>query len=299
MNKYLKKIIQSLLILVILSVSLIFLSYKLPIQAQASGETSFTLELDPATEDNGIGNTFNVILKVRSDVTATNLYSAKISYDPAYLKIISPAGQDSGLDMKTNSFITTVVEATSSASTINLIGGYNSSTQNNSGFLTSETDPPSTMATITFQRLVSGSTTLSFIPLSNNNLDGTAIYSNATNQNVLDLSPDLVLDNTVTPTPAPIPPTPTPTAQPASSGSGGSNNSSSSSGGSSSQSSNSSSSSSNSSSGDVNNDGKVDLLDLSILLAQYNTPNSQADCNHDGSVNLLDLSILLSHYQGG
>jgi len=48
--------------------------------------------------------------------------------------------------------------------------------------------------------------------------------------------------------------------------------------------------------GDLNNDNKVDISDLSILLSNYGTSNSTADINGDGTVNVLDLSSLLSHY---
>lgn len=47
---------------------------------------------------------------------------------------------------------------------------------------------------------------------------------------------------------------------------------------------------------DLNNDNTVNILDLSILLSNYNTNNSIADINKDGVVNILDLSILLSNY---
>jgi hypothetical protein len=48
--------------------------------------------------------------------------------------------------------------------------------------------------------------------------------------------------------------------------------------------------------GDLNNDGAVNILDLSILLSNYATSNAIADINKDGTVNILDLSILLSNY---
>jgi mannan endo-1,4-beta-mannosidase len=52
----------------------------------------------------------------------------------------------------------------------------------------------------------------------------------------------------------------------------------------------------NTSFGDLNNDGAVNILDLSTLLTDYNTTNAAADINSDGLVNIFDLSILLSHY---
>lgn len=48
--------------------------------------------------------------------------------------------------------------------------------------------------------------------------------------------------------------------------------------------------------GDVNNDNKVDITDLSILLSYYNTSYPAADFNSDGKIDVFDLSILLSHY---
>jgi hypothetical protein len=50
--------------------------------------------------------------------------------------------------------------------------------------------------------------------------------------------------------------------------------------------------------GDLNNDGHVNVFDLSTLLSHYgqSATASQGDINNDGIVNVFDLSILLSHY---
>jgi hypothetical protein len=48
--------------------------------------------------------------------------------------------------------------------------------------------------------------------------------------------------------------------------------------------------------GDINGDGVVDVLDLSILLTNYGTTSASSDLNHDGIVNIFDLSILLTNY---
>lgn len=48
--------------------------------------------------------------------------------------------------------------------------------------------------------------------------------------------------------------------------------------------------------GDINNDGNVDIFDLSILLSNYNTSTASCDLNTDNTVNIFDLSILLSNY---
>lgn len=47
--------------------------------------------------------------------------------------------------------------------------------------------------------------------------------------------------------------------------------------------------------GDLNNDGVVNVFDLSILLSQWGSTGT-ADLNHDGTVNVFDLSILLSNW---
>ena len=48
--------------------------------------------------------------------------------------------------------------------------------------------------------------------------------------------------------------------------------------------------------GDLNCDNQVGIIDLSILLSNWNTTNSVADVNKDGQVNIFDLSIMLSRW---
>lgn len=52
------------------------------------------------------------------------------------------------------------------------------------------------------------------------------------------------------------------------------------------------------SNGDLNNDGKVNLVDFSILLFHWGTSDAIADLNVDGKVNLTDFSILLFNWTG-
>ncbi len=47
---------------------------------------------------------------------------------------------------------------------------------------------------------------------------------------------------------------------------------------------------------DINCDGLVNILDMSILLSKWNTTDPTADINHDGKVSVFDLSILLSKW---
>ena len=50
---------------------------------------------------------------------------------------------------------------------------------------------------------------------------------------------------------------------------------------------------------DINKDGKVNLVDFSILLYNWNIPkNTMADLNYDGKVNLVDFSIMLYYWTG-
>ncbi len=49
---------------------------------------------------------------------------------------------------------------------------------------------------------------------------------------------------------------------------------------------------------DLNKDGKVNLVDFSILLFNWKTADPVADINLDGTVNLTDLSIMLTYWTG-
>ncbi|MFA6042151.1 MAG: dockerin type I repeat-containing protein [Patescibacteria group bacterium] len=53
--------------------------------------------------------------------------------------------------------------------------------------------------------------------------------------------------------------------------------------------------------GDINCDGKVDLVDFSILLFYWNKrnpANARADINQDGTVNIIDFSVMLYFWTG-
>ena len=52
----------------------------------------------------------------------------------------------------------------------------------------------------------------------------------------------------------------------------------------------------NSAEGDINDNGIVDISDLSILLSKWNTNYTLADLNNSGKVDVVDLSILLSNW---
>ncbi len=49
---------------------------------------------------------------------------------------------------------------------------------------------------------------------------------------------------------------------------------------------------------DLNKDGKVNLIDFSILLFNWKTSDAIADINQDGTVSLIDFSIMLANWTG-
>ncbi len=51
--------------------------------------------------------------------------------------------------------------------------------------------------------------------------------------------------------------------------------------------------------GDVNGDGKVDIIDIGIVIDNYGKspiPNVKADVNHDGKVDIIDIGIVIDNY---
>jgi hypothetical protein len=48
--------------------------------------------------------------------------------------------------------------------------------------------------------------------------------------------------------------------------------------------------------GDINQDGIVNAIDLSLLVSRWNTNDPDADLNNDGTVNAIDLSLLVSNW---
>ena len=58
--------------------------------------------------------------------------------------------------------------------------------------------------------------------------------------------------------------------------------------------------SSSASSGDINGDGTVDILDLSVLMSQWGQTGTglSADLNGDGTVDILDFSIMMANWNG-
>ena len=160
---------------------------KASVSAPLTPTTAFVLS--PNKSQYAVGEEVAVAIQVRSDIAATNLYAAKISYDPQVLQL--------GRVDVTSPFIKNWVEQYwGDPGKISLVGGVPTP-----GFQTNVEDK-ATMATLVFVALKPGSTTISFDADS-------AIYSNADNTNILvgKESVTLILSTGVSP---PVVPTPTP-----------------------------------------------------------------------------------------
>lgn len=48
--------------------------------------------------------------------------------------------------------------------------------------------------------------------------------------------------------------------------------------------------------GDVNNDNRIDILDLSYVAYRFNEVDANADANGDGVVDILDLSLTAGNF---
>lgn len=133
-------------------------------------ETSLTLT---SNERNvGVGNTVAVSLIIRSDVAATNLYTAKISFEKESLIVEK-------IDY-TGSFIKNWVEQYHDNSTgkVSLVGGVP-----NPGFKSNRSEAGAVMATIYFRALKAGSTKVVFEKNS-------MVFDNASNLNILTATND-------------------------------------------------------------------------------------------------------------
>ncbi len=180
-----------LLILLLGIIGVVYLVTKGPLKifpkaSESESNTPTTaFILSPVKSQYAVGEEVVVTLQVRSDIAATNLYAAKISFDQQVL-------QFSRVDT-TSSFITNWVERYwTDPGKISLVGG-----KIDPGLKTNTGDKEN-MAILYFKVLQPGSTSISFDADS-------AIYSNTDNINILfgKDSITLTLSTPVTPTVAP------------------------------------------------------------------------------------------------
>ncbi|MBI2020724.1 hypothetical protein HYS94_04940 [Candidatus Daviesbacteria bacterium] len=205
-----------------------------------------------------VGDTIETKVLVRSDIEPANLFAAKLKFDKDLIAVEK-------IDTSA-SFIKNWVEQAvdKNTGTISLVGGVP-----NPGFQTNVSSPPAPMAKIYFRALKTGIVVIAPLPSS-------IIFSNASNINILTIRNDAIFKITSgLSRPLEITPSPTPTEKP--------------------------SATPKQTTipipdiGDGNNDGKIDLTDLSILFSSFNKTggfSKYIDLNGDGSVNTFDFSLI-------
>ena len=237
-----------------------------------SPETSFSLVNVNAASCDGMlckiftntavtSTTVEVDLFARSDIEASNLFSARINFPTDLLEVTSINTDSTG---SKQAFITNWAENYYNSLTgeIALTGGIpNPGIKSDFGY------SPLYMATIIFKPKKEGKGTISFT-------DSSSIYSNLNNINILTVKRNLEIEIaqiTSSPVPTPVPSptiapsaTPTPIASPIPGR------------------------------GDGNGDGRIDLADLSVLLSDLWKVNfrSAVDLNADGVVNAIDFGLM-------
>ncbi|MDP3973322.1 MAG: dockerin type I domain-containing protein [Candidatus Daviesbacteria bacterium] len=214
-------------------------------------------ELITSADSYEIGDLIPVEIVVHSDLEAANLFKAKINFDPTLLSFESIAS--------TSAFINNWAEqyGDNSLGEVSLVGGVP-----NPGFLSLVDDNP-VMTTVYFRVLNEGTVNLTF------DLQ-TTMYRNSDNApiQVSANGKGIGLSRKKTPTPSPTAsPIPTATPIPTSSPTA----------------------SPTPKAGDGNNDGIIDLVDLSILFSDFNKTSGfreAIDLNSDGIINTFDFSFM-------
>lgn len=266
MPKLSEKGVIQFLILAILAVGLIAGLYlvqqtqifkpKASVSGPISPQTSFSLLTQ--LESYKVGDIIEVKLVVRSDIDAANLFAAKLNYDPQFLHLDR---------FDVTPFITNWVEQyRGDPGQISLVGGVPAP-----GFQTQTNSAPAKMASLYFIAVKAGNTTISFD-------DESAIYRNLDNLNILGIKNNANIKITSGALSAPIPaptttpsprPSPTSTPRPSATPIPGT--------------------------GDGNNNGRIDLGDMSVLLTDINKTSGfrvNIDMNGDGKINSFDFGLM-------
>lgn len=228
----------------------------------------YILNADPL--EASVGGQIKVSVLIKSDLDAANLFVVKLKFpsDLIQAKSIDLRSESTASGFIKNWFISNWVENTidNNTGSVSLVGGVP-----NPGFQTQSESTGSAMADVIFESIAPGDAEIAFD-------DTSAIYRNSDNINILvdkkDITVKILGENSassesvisvvqpVTIFPS-LTPTPTPTGP---------------------------------LEGDVNNDGRVDLKDLSFFLSVkgksgFEIPN--ADLNKDGVINVFDYSKLM------
>ncbi len=233
-------------------------------KASISGPTgpSTSFVLSPNANTVKVGDQVAVKIVIRSDVAATNLFAAKMQF-PKDLLAVDRIDYTNSIIVNPNGlWIEQYFD--NSTGEISLVAGYS-----DPGFQTNPSSAGAPMAVIYFKALKTGSATIAFT-------DDSAIYDNANNLNILSNKVNTTVSITTGGISVPVPPTtpkptstPSPTPKPSATPIPGT--------------------------GDGNNNGKIDLGDVSVLLTDFNKTTGfrkAVDMNGDGKINTFDFALM-------
>lgn len=224
-----------------------------------SPQTSYTLV--PSKQNVVTGEEFTVDILVRSDIDAANLFAAKITFPPDLLEVTARQTNQAGA-IPISNWVEQYLDHTNGL--VSFVGGIPSP-----GYQTTADQSAPKLATIYFRAKVQGSAVINFE-------DSSAIYRNSDNLNILGLKNGITITigtagspsptSSPSPTPSMSPsPIPSPSATPLPG------------------------------TGDGNNDGKINLADMSVLLTDFNKEQGfrvAVDMNGDGKINTFDFSLM-------
>lgn len=280
LNRYIPHIIAVLLLVVGVVSGLVLVQTPQEFREQAAPGTSLLISPSSQTKSPNESVTLSVIMNTGSnEVVGMDLY---VTFDPSVLQVnsITKGSGVNGFDSVIRNNIDNNTGALS----------YSAFTVDRTKAVSGNTIVALTIAASIKPNAALGTTNITLSPQ-------TSMAALAEGQNVVvsKVGATLtVVSGSVSPTSFPSltlaltqPVTQTPTTIP-SSGNGNS--------GGSSNGSNNSAPVSSLKRSDVNGDGKVNVLDLSIILSNFLKAGGKSDLNGDGKTNILDLSILLSNW---
>lgn len=276
-----------LLLLVGLGLGVFLVSQRTNLKPKASlsdptqPESSISLVADQTTYTQG--SLLPIKIMVRSDVDSTNLIRAKLNFTQSEVEVVSITKNEDIITNWIEEYYTDRYHSDGASNgTISLAGGITSP-----GYKTNNT--PFEFATVTIRsNAPSGPTSFLNVWINDTDYESSAIFRNSDNQNILSTKRNLSLNivnqgasptsaptEEPTPTASPSPsltPEPTPTSSPAVVPGDG----------------------------DGNKDGRVNLIDMSLLLTHWfsglsdpiNVKAKGVDMNGDEVINTFDFGLL-------
>lgn len=284
LNHYLPPIIAIFLLLVGVVSGIVLVQRPQELRREAAATTSLSFSPSSQTKWTGDSVNFSVVMNTAANqVVGMDL---QISYDPSVLTVTS-ISKGSGITAF-DTVIRNTIDNTSGKINYSLFSVDKTKAVSGSNLtvLTISATVKGTATAGTYSITLTPETSIAALT------EGQNVVANKTNGTLVVTSDTSTsgATNTLTPTSTLAPTTALPTATSAPS-SGGSNNN-----GNSNSSGNNGTPPAIGKRGDLNGDGKVNVLDMSILLTKFLKGGGAGDLNGDGKINILDLSILLSSW---